>query len=1457
MKRRAGSHTSAETAVAEGIVRDPLRCLPMRIPSHVSSACASDEMAEDDEGLELASDDDEDDFDENDDNTAVTGRNISAVTTSEMPATAFSPSELKSRISYLSESVADLLAIPASDAALLLRNFSWNVDTVVERFCEDSTAVLVDCGITNEGCATSTQSCVVCLDDTPGSFSHSLSCCHACCEDCLTQYLTIKICDGATRINCPAVNCTIAINDDIIKPLLNDLVYEKYRAQLINACPKCQTIIEKNGGCNHMTCRKCSHHFCWVCMGDFKNYSHACGTFDEEKDKAARDQSRLAIQRYLHYYARFRNHAESAKLDRNLSESIETKMEELQQNSEMSWIQVQFMKNAKMVLFDSRHTLKWTYCFAFYLSKGSNATLLFEENQQDLELAVEQLSGMLESDFIVDNIPELKQKILDKTAYVAHRRDVLLECAMLDVEQKNIPSTTLLWTANGLHVAAIIVAHSSIRPFTPIGFIAVVFLGLLEKYSYVTAIELSVLHALESVMISGVLFTFTKNQNLSGSKGLLSFLFASLSVSLVLSLCRSLILAAQNSVNGSIAQLTLWDWSSDFSGLIIMAPMMVNFDVEALSLGRKNLRDRTALSVVIPLVATTFLVVFSFILAKFIGPTSSLLTTYATFVVSYISAYFGGNAGLSLTTFGSLLANLGFNFVWISPTVQYPQFSQAHLPILHLYAIIQAFSKAATTIRSNTKTLTSQLESLRSSLVSTRTREDVLAKYLVHLCEQFHSPLLMIASYFDKKSRESTGIIERSSDGINGEIDEAVCESTVLLLSMIDDVLTFMSLENRTIELTPTPVNLEVLLRKISASVSEMMLEKRDVTFECYLKNTPEVIEVDEIRFQQLILNILLRALELTPPGGVTALQVNGVNEVSSRSFCGESLLQLEILICFGKSLLKDEDFNNLFQPFVVKRGQIGSGLEMAVSKKLVEVMGGTVSSHRDACGSCVVVCSLPVQVGNSQSPETFAAQRTIFSMNQIQDQSPDISDGNSMFSEKHQTGVNTSSLARPIIGAISHSKRFSSTSSLQSVSPDIDHLHGHILVVDDSSVFRRILCRMLVSFSDKFKIIESKDGAEAVDACQKIKFNLIFMDLEMPHMGGDEASASMRSMGVTCGIIAISSHGMTPEKSVRLHMCGINHIASKPISKDILISLLKQYNRPQTNWASSAAQYSLPRTPEAPAEEQSEISVIVPSRTKKELSSSTLPGISIDRATRRRTLDSVPRPNPTTPDIRPDLTLGRTRSGQDPSTSKRFDIRHIIELIPEGVQGMTQDNLLQTSPQTQEKYFALVADDSIINRAILVRILTKLGYFHEVLESSTGHDALKQCSQRKFCIVFMDLEMPEMPGDEAAARIRGFGHSMPIVAVTGNLVRGDDANSLKQAGITDILKKPVDRVRVSEMCKRLLPYVGKLEIHDAGDGAPAATRSNSKGHGAPVGAGADQPSANTASFRTFPVARK
>jgi len=49
--------------------------------------------------------------------------------------------------------------------------------------------------------------------------------------------------------------------------------------QRIKSCPKCSVQIEKNGGCNHMTCRQCRHEFCWICLGDY-NGEHYCGGID-------------------------------------------------------------------------------------------------------------------------------------------------------------------------------------------------------------------------------------------------------------------------------------------------------------------------------------------------------------------------------------------------------------------------------------------------------------------------------------------------------------------------------------------------------------------------------------------------------------------------------------------------------------------------------------------------------------------------------------------------------------------------------------------------------------------------------------------------------------------------------------------------------------------------------------------------------------------------------------------------------------------------------------------------------------------------------------------------------------------------------------------------------------------------------------------------------------------------
>ncbi|CAK5265546.1 unnamed protein product [Mycena citricolor] len=197
-------------------------------------------------------------------------------------------------------------------------------------------------------------------------------------------------------------------------------------------CPKCMSTIEKNGGCNHMTCKKCKHEFCWVCMGPWTEHGtqwYSCNRYEEKAGADARDaqsKSRASLERYLHYYNRWANHEQSAKLAQDLFAKTEKKMEEMQLTSTLTWIEVQFMKKAGEELDKCRTTLKWTYAMAYYLAK-SNEKDLFEDNQRDLEQAVEDLSELLESPIEPENIPALRQKVTDKTVYVQKRNAIVLE----------------------------------------------------------------------------------------------------------------------------------------------------------------------------------------------------------------------------------------------------------------------------------------------------------------------------------------------------------------------------------------------------------------------------------------------------------------------------------------------------------------------------------------------------------------------------------------------------------------------------------------------------------------------------------------------------------------------------------------------------------------------------------------------------------------------------------------------------------------------------------------------------------------------------------------------------------------------------------------------------------------------------------------------------------------------
>lgn len=59
-------------------------------------------------------------------------------------------------------------------------------------------------------------------------------------------------------------------------------------------CPACKSPIEKNGGCNHMTCRTCGGHFCWVCRGQWTGGTHySCSSPSDHTDRNL--QTRFAL----------------------------------------------------------------------------------------------------------------------------------------------------------------------------------------------------------------------------------------------------------------------------------------------------------------------------------------------------------------------------------------------------------------------------------------------------------------------------------------------------------------------------------------------------------------------------------------------------------------------------------------------------------------------------------------------------------------------------------------------------------------------------------------------------------------------------------------------------------------------------------------------------------------------------------------------------------------------------------------------------------------------------------------------------------------------------------------------------------------------------------------------------------------------------------------------------------
>jgi len=116
---------------------------------------------------------------------------------------------------------------------------------------------------------------------------------------------------------------------------------------------------------------------------------------------------------------------------------------------------------------------------------------------------------------------------------------------------------------------------------------------------------------------------------------------------------------------------------------------------------------------------------------------------------------------------------------------------------------------------------------------------------------------------------------------------------------------------------------------------------------------------------------------------------------------------------------------------------------------------------------------------------------------------------------------------------------------------------------------------------------------------------------------------------------------------------------------------------------------------------------------------------------------------------------------------------------------------------------YVLLAEDNAVNQKVASILLEKLGCIVDIV--ANGREAVTQVKKQAYDIVFMDCQMPEMDGYEAAAAIRryeGVARHTAIVAMTANAMQGDREKCI-QAGMDDYIAKPIQKEVVQQVLNR------------------------------------------------------
>lgn len=376
-------------------------------------------------------------------------------------------------------------------------------------------------------------------------------------------------------------------------------------------------------------------------------------------------------------------------------------------------------------------------------------------------------------------------------------------------------------------------------------------------------------------------------------------------------------------------------------------------------------------------------------------------------------------------------------------------------------------------------------------------KESVKAKaaFLANMSHELRTPMNAVIGF-------SSLLLDDNLTQEHREYIEGIRKGGEAQLAIIDDILDFSRAENDRLELEHQPFSLKHCINESLDMVAVQASKKELNLSQTVNYGTMDTIIGDHGRLRQILVNLLSNAVKFTDKGDVSV-------SVSSKAVEGNQHQIFFEVKDTGIGIPQDK-MNQLFEPFTqlertLSRKRDGVGLGLAITKNLVELMGGKIWADSTPQGT---IFNFMIQA------ETIPGKQLDFG--------------------KMDSGI--------------------ATARFQGLKP------MRILVAEDNPSNQRVLVEMLKRLGYRADAVA--DGKEVVQALERQDYDLVLMDLKMPEMDGITATQVIRKLLPENGpkIVAITAFALEGDRE-RCLEAGMDDYISKPIQLKELTAVLEKYS--------------------------------------------------------------------------------------------------------------------------------------------------------------------------------------------------------------------------------------------------------------------------------------------------------